>query len=177
MVKYLVLTLPYVPVIKAASLRKCFWRSEADSKYWCNQCYFQSWHTTNLQFILLFTTLFIQPVQIEPQTPLQRPRSSLAPSNFAFPLDLCVMSWLGLDRLYSQVCLQKERRRCTVNVTLAGRTLWQTTKCTFSSKQPTELMILQGISNKPPSSWINPHGLIKQEGYIHYVQTMFRFGL
>lgn len=91
------------------------WWASAESKYWCNYCYFQCWHTTNLQFILLFTTLFIQPVQIEPQPPSFTsfpPSFPLPPSQiFAFPLDLCVMSWLGSDRHYTQDCLQREKRR------------------------------------------------------------------
>lgn len=93
------------------------WWASAESKYWCNHCYFQCWHTTNLQFILLFTTLFIQPVQIEPQPPLPTsfppsfPSPTMPPplSNFAFPLDLCVMTWPGSDRHYTQDCLQRER--------------------------------------------------------------------
>lgn len=97
---------------------RCWWAS-AESKYWCNHCYFQCWHTTNLQFILLFTTLFIQPVQIEPQPPLPTsfppsfPSPTIPPplSNFAFRLDLCVMTWPGSDRHYTQDCLQRERER------------------------------------------------------------------
>lgn len=95
-------------------LQRNSWRASAKSKYWCNHCYFQCWHTVILQFILLFTTLFIQPVQIQPQTPPPsfRPysisrRSFLLPQIFAFPLDLCVMSWLGSDRHCTQDCLQR----------------------------------------------------------------------
>lgn len=32
-------------------------------------------------------------------------------SNFAFSLDLCVMTWLGSDGRYTQDCLQRERER------------------------------------------------------------------
>lgn len=32
-------------------------------------------------------------------------------SNFAFPLDLCVMTWLGWDRRYTQDCLHREKER------------------------------------------------------------------
>lgn len=95
-----------------------YWWAFVESKYWCNHCYFQCWHTTNLQFILLFTTLFIQPVQIEPQPPLHLldsliPSPTIPPplSNFAFPLDLCLMSWPGSDRHYTQDCLQREKHR------------------------------------------------------------------
>lgn len=67
-----------------------FWWGSFESKYWCNHSYFQCWHTTGLQFILLFTTLFIQPVQIEPQ-PVPVPPSSFQHSS---SLDVCVTTWL-----------------------------------------------------------------------------------
>lgn len=38
------------------------------------------------------------------------PQSHLL-SNFAFPLDLCVMTWLGSDRRYTQDCLHREKER------------------------------------------------------------------
>lgn len=126
-----------------------YWWSSAESKYWCNHCYFQCWHTTNLQFILLFTTLFIQPVQIEPQPPPHPPlflplslfsSPTIPPplSNFAFPLDLCVMSWLGSDRHYTQDCLQRERG-ADVNVTLTGIThVTNTSGCMLLSLSHTQ---------------------------------------
>lgn len=59
-------------------------------------------------------------------------------SNFAFPLDLCVMTWPDSNRRYTQDCLQRERERergADVNVTLTGITHVTDTSgctCTFS---------------------------------------------
>lgn len=97
------------------------WWASAESKYWCSHCYFQCWRTTNLQFVLLFTTLFIQPVQIEPQPPPIHLLSSLfpsptvphPPSAFAFPLHLCVMTWpTRTDTIPDTVYRERHRCKC-----------------------------------------------------------------
>lgn len=59
-------------------------------------------------------------------------------SNFAFPLDLCVMTWLGSDRRYTQDCLHRQRetereRGTDMNVTLTGIThVTNTSGCTHT---------------------------------------------
>lgn len=96
-----------------------YWWAFAESKYWCNHCYFERWHTTNLQFILLFTTLFIQPVQIEPQP---TPPPLFLPLSFSHnptsSLKFCIPTWsmrndlAGFRQaLYPRLFTQTERDR------------------------------------------------------------------
>lgn len=96
-----------------------YWWVFAESKYWCNHCYFERWHTTNLQFILLFTTLFIQPVQIEPQP---TPPPLFLPLSFSHnptsSLKFCIPTWsmrndlAGFRRmLYPRLFTERERER------------------------------------------------------------------
>lgn len=97
------------------------------SKYWCNHCYFQCWRTTNLQFILLFATLFTQPVQNEPQSTSFPPSFPLTPSlllflRFCIPTSSVCNDLAGLRQtLYPTLFTEKEWA-ADVNVTLTGIT-------------------------------------------------------